>query len=159
MTDPLDQVQQNIADLNNAMNVLFTDFVRPTTLQTQANAEAIAGLTQMMADAAVERSEQNIRIDNLLSDARADRQQAERDRAEWRSGFDEMREQMNRDREEWRAGFDGLREQAERDREEWRERFEENARRFDAQQQISQAMLVELARVNSRLEFLEQRAG
>ena len=124
MTERLDRIESGIADINNALNTMTTEFIRPLMQQAQANQQAIAGLAQMMAESAVERSEQNIRIDNLLSDARADRQQAERDRQEWRAKFDEMQT--------------------------------ENARRFDAQLQITQAMLVELARVNSRLEILER---
>ena len=124
MTERLDKIESDISDINNALNRMATEFLRPLMQQAQANQQAIAGLAQMMAESAVERSEQNIRIDNLLSDARADRQQAERDRQEWRTKFDEMQI--------------------------------ENARRFDAQLQITQAMLVELARVNSRLEILER---
>ena len=116
MTERLDKIESDIADIHSALNRMATEFLRPLMQQAQANQQAIAGLAEMAAEAAVERSEQNIRIENLLAEARADRQQAERDR-------------------------------------------EENRRRFDAQMQITQAMLVELARVNSRLEILEQRAG
>ena len=124
MTERLDRVERDIADINSALNTMAAEFIRPLMQQSQANQQALAGLIEMTADAAVERAEQNTRIENMLNEAQSDRQ-------EWRAGFDEMREQMNRDREE-------------------------NRRRFDAQQQISQAMLVELARVNSRLEILER---
>ncbi len=113
MTDRLDRIEQSIESSNTAVNMILTEFIRPLAQQSVVNQNALDGLIQMRADAEIERIEQNQRIENLLDEARADRQQATADR-------------------------------------------EENRRRFDAQQQISQAMLVELARVNSRLEILER---
>ena len=55
--------------------------------------------------------------------------------------FEVMRGDANADRQQWQVAADADRA--------------ENRRRFDAQQQIAQAMLVELSRVNSRLEVLE----
>lgn len=124
MTERLDRIEQSIADLNSAMNMMLTEFIRPLAQQSQSNQQALAGLIEMTVDSEVERGEQNLRIENSLGNAKADREESDQ-------------------------RFEAVIAQARADR-------EENRRRFDAQQQISQAMLVELARVNSRLEILER---
>jgi hypothetical protein len=130
---PLDN-QAAIAQINNSINFLITEFLRPTALQTQANAEAIASLTadlritrQVVDDLAAEslvdgrRSANNsANIENLLAESREDRRQSD-------------------------------------------ERFDESTRRFDAQiaeiraqgEQI-RALLSALATTNGRVDDLEQ---
>ena len=168
---------QVIADINTTINALVTEFIRPLaqqSIETQRvvneNVKAINALTDIAADAEADRAELNQRFENFLDTITEDRQQAERDRTEQNQRFENLlndaradRQQAERDRTEQSQRIENLlndaradRQQVQAEREEERRQSEENRRRFDAQLQISQAMLVELAKVNSRLEILER---
>ena len=80
---PIDN-KEAIAQLNAAMNLLVTDLVRPTMLQTQANARAIDRLTAQidraeniarLSDEASSENEQ--RFDILVAEAREDRRKSD----------------------------------------------------------------------------------
>ncbi|MGB7248301.1 MAG: hypothetical protein WBC73_05125 [Phormidesmis sp.] len=159
MTDKIIKIEQQqatntqvIADINTAVNTLVTEFIRPLaqqSIETQRvvdeNTKAINALTDIAADAEAERTEQNQRFESFLKAVAEDRKQAERDRTEQNQRFENLLNDARADRQQIQA-----------EREENHRQFEENKRRFDAQLQISQAMLVELAKVNSRLEILER---
>lgn len=92
---PLDN-QTAITQLNQAMNLLVTELVRPTMLQTQANAQAIARLTAQidrteniarLADEVSSENEQ--RFETLLAESRAERLENARK-------FDEMGQRIDR---------------------------------------------------------------
>jgi hypothetical protein len=97
-------------------------------------------------------AEQSQRIENLLNDARADRKRAD----EERQRADEYRQRADAERAEQSQRIENLLNEASADRERGDAERAENRRRFDAQQQIIQAMLVELSVVNSRLDFIER---
>lgn len=121
--------------------------------QQATNTEAIAQLNNAMNEMLaqfiqplVQQSQVNQKALNGLIEMTAT---AEVERGEQNTRIENLLNDAKADREENRKSFDAVIAQADRDR-------EENRRRFDAQQQISQAMLLELARVNSRLELLER---
>jgi hypothetical protein len=129
---------QAIADINAALNTLVTEFIRPLAKQSvetqrivDENTKAINVLIEIASEAEAKHVEQSEHVENLLNDAKTDRQV-------WREGLNEQGKRI-----------ESLLSDAKAER-------LENQRRFDAQMQISQAMLVELARVNSRLEILER---
>jgi hypothetical protein len=73
---PLDN-QAAITQINHSINFLITEFLRPTALQTQANAVAIDNLTaglqitrQVVDDVAVESREDRRRSDNRFAEER-----------------------------------------------------------------------------------------
>ncbi len=177
MTERLDQIERILSNNaqqlestralmdNNAQRLEATRAVVDANAQQIAiNAEAIT-LFVREGQAARERAdaerveylrrfdEQSQLIQNLIEDARADRQATvqrfEATQAENGRRFDEVQAESGR-------RFDEVQAEANR-------RFDEAQaeanRRFDAQMQIVQAMLSELSRVNSRLEYLEQRAS
>jgi hypothetical protein len=139
---PLDN-QAAIAQINNSINFLITEFLRPTALQTQANAQAIDRLTadlqitrQVVDDLAAEsladgrRSANNsANIENLLAESRQDRRRSDERFAEERRLSDE--------------------------------RFAEERRlsgeRFAAQQEILQRLLLELRSTNGAVAGLGDR--
>lgn len=88
--------KEAITQLNQAMNLLVTELVRPTMLQTQANAQAIARLTAQidrteniarLADEVSSENEQ--RFETLLAESRAERLENARK-------FDEMGQRIDR---------------------------------------------------------------
>lgn len=84
MTERLDRIEAGIESLNQAMNLLVTDLIRPTMLQTQANVQAIERLTAQidrteniarLADEASSENEQRFEI--LLSEVREERRRSD----------------------------------------------------------------------------------
>lgn len=117
-----------------------------------ANAQQWAA-TQATVDANAQQIAINAEAVSLLvSDNRAAREREDAARAEYRRLNDEQSQRIQ-----------NLIDDARIDRQATTQRFEavqaEANRRFDAQMQIAQAMLSELARLNSRVEYLEQRAS
>jgi hypothetical protein len=129
----LDRIEVTIDRLSNAVDMLVTDFLRPLVQQSVANQEVIAQLTQRMAT-----------------------------HAEW---LDEDRHDVAEQRQQIQV----LIEDARADRKRYAEQFDrqltkiesneiESTRRYQAQLEITQAMLVELSTVNRRIETLENAA-
>ena len=151
MTERLDRIEGAIEQLNSTLNVLITEFIRPNAQQARANYERLERIetaldraaTQTVANA--EQSGTNEQQIASNAEAIAETGNLVQANAEAISTneqrFEVIRGDANADRQQWQAAADA-------DRAEMR-------RSFNAQQQIAQAMLVELSRVNSRLEVLE----
>ena len=151
MTERLDRIEGAIEQLNSTINVLVTEFIRPNAQQARANFERLERIESTLDRAAaqtVANAEQLSTNEQQIAnnaEAIAGTRQLVQANAEAiatnEQRFEVMRGDVNADRQQWQAAADADRA--------------ENRRRFDAQQQIAQAMLVELSRVNSRLEVLE----
>ena len=180
MTERLDQIERILS--NNAQQLEITRAVVENNAQqleitravVDANAQQVANNTESInllmreGQAAREREdaaraeyrrlhdEQGQRIQNLIDDARADRQSTTQKFEAVQARTDEARAEDSR-------RFEAVQVSIDEARAEDRRRFDaaqlEANRRFDAQMQISQAMLTELARLNTRVEYLEQRAS
>jgi chromosome segregation ATPase len=135
------QVNQNsvdIADLRVLVNDLINNVVRPATEIAVANRQ---------------RSEENaVLIQNLLDEARADRLENRRAFAEQQQ---ELRAQREEIREEMLTQREEIRKEMLTQREEMRTQWEEIWRELRAQQQVTQAMLVDLGITHTRLDELE----
>jgi cell division septum initiation protein DivIVA len=145
MTERLDRIEQGLADLNSAMNMMLTEFIRPLVQQSQVNQQALAGLIEMTATAEVERGEQNQRIEILLNDAIADRQRSDQ-------RFEQMTTQADADRTENARRFDEITAQADASRAEWRANF-------NAQQEVIQTLLLEIRSSNGEISQLSNRVN
>lgn len=77
MTERLDRIEAGIEQLNQTINTVVVNMIRPLTQQSEVNRKALAGLIEMVADSEVARIEQNQRIENMLSEAREDRRQSD----------------------------------------------------------------------------------
>ena len=136
MTERLDRIEALLLGLakqqsaHNECLVRIDSTLDKAATQTVANAEQSRTNGQQIADNA-----EAIAGTRQLVQANAEAIATNEQR------FEVMRGDVNADRQQWQAAADADRA--------------ENRRRFDAQQQIAQAMLVELSRVNSRLEVLE----
>ena len=109
-----------------------------------------------------EQEEWSQRFDNLLNDARADRQRMDERQREWNDRFDNLledaradRQRMDEQQREWNDRFDARQR-------EWNDRFDEQLARFDertaaneaehnAFRQNIQVLLAEIARLWQRL--------
>ena len=158
MTEPLDQVRQSIVDLNNAMNVLFTDFVRPTTLQTQANAEAIAQIAENLsrAEAIAESNARSIaaegdRVRELRESVELLRDVADDTAAETAPHESRISENESR--------FDILLAESRAERAEYAQRFDSMQQEIRALGEQNRALLSALASTNGRVDNLERGVG
>jgi len=127
MTERLDRIESGIESLNQAINTIVVDIVRPTALQTQANAKAIDRLTAQidrvenisrLSDETSSENEQ--RFNTLLAESRAERIANAKK-------FDEQIQRID-------AAFDELK----------------------AQRESMRALLSALATTNGRVDTLEQ---
>jgi archaellum component FlaC len=148
MTERLDRIEQSIERLGSALDVIVTEFIRPsaqqtaanyerlnrvdetlervaqqqeaTEQQTAANAEAISRLESLVATNNQAIAANDVRFENLLNDSRADR-------AEWRTRFDASNQ-----------------------------RFDAQLNEIRAQGEQIRALLSALATTNGRVDTLEQ---
>ena len=139
--DPLDN-QNAITQLNEALNYIVREIIIPTTKQAKANQEALAGLVEMVADGAVERAEQNSRIENLIAESREDRRKA-----------DERWAEMQRESQE---RFEAMQRKADEDRAEYARRFDDQLTEIRAIGEQNRALLSALAATNRRVDDLDQ---
>lgn len=127
MTDRLDRIEA-------ALETLATDFLRPVLQQAAANAEVIAatdGRLDRVAEVLAELSLKEERIaDAVVANTVAIRGNERR--------------------------FENLLNELRADRAEARQRFEAQERRFQAQQENIQTLLLELTRTNRRVDELER---
>lgn len=136
MTKRLDRIEALLLELPEASTAQNERLTRiesaldRAAVQTVANAEQSGTNKQQIASNA----EAIAKTENLVQ-ANAEAIAANKQR------FEVMRGDANANRQQWQAAADADRA--------------ESRRRFDAQQQIAQAMLVELSRVSSQLEVLE----
>ena len=130
MTDRLDRIEA-------ALETLATDFLRPVLRQAEANREAIAATDRRLDRACEVLAELSIKQDGI-ADAVAANTIA--------IGANERR-------------FENLLNELRADRAEARQRFEAQERRFQAQQENIQNLLLELTRTNRRVSELEQRVS
>lgn len=88
----LDRIEQSIENLSATLNSMATEFIRPLVQQSVVTQNALNGLIQMTVDAEVEHAEQNQRIENMLNDAREDRQRMQQFQEESTRRFDAQME-------------------------------------------------------------------
>lgn len=118
----------------------------------EGNEQSIARLEKLV-EANTQTSAANAtRFDVLSADAKADRQRATAERLAWQAKSDELDAKDRADRLEWRAGFDEVIAVANADR-------RQADARHEAQQEIIQTLLLELARTNHRIINLEQQVS
>jgi hypothetical protein len=167
---PLDN-QAAISQINNSINFLITEFLRPTALQTQANAVAIDNLTadlqitrQVVDDLATEslldgrRSANNsANIENLLAESREDRRRSDERFAEERRLSDEHLA------EEHRLSDERFAEERRLSDERFAEERRLSDKSFNAQMaemralgEQNRALLSALAHTNERVDSLEK---
>jgi len=165
MTERLDRIEGAIEQINSALNVLITEFIRPNAQQARDNYERLERVESALDRAAAQtvvNAEQSGTNEQLIAGnaaaiaetrtlvqantaAIAETRELVQANAEAiitnEQRFEVMRGDANADRQRWQAAADADRA--------------ENRRRFDAQMEITQAMLLQLSNLNRRVEDLE----
>ncbi len=176
MTERLDRLEQGMETLTNTLNLLVTEFIRPSAQQAAANHERLERIEAILERIAEGQSANEQQIGGNaegftearrliqgnaegLTEARRLIQGNAEGLAETREliqgnaeGLAETRELVQRNAErsaENSTLFENMLNDARADR-------IENRRRFDAAQQVIQAMLIQISSLNGRVEDLEE---
>ncbi len=167
--NPLDN-QAAISQLNQTLNVIADQFIRPNAQQIQSNARAIEatneGISELRntVDAFVRKlDETGLEVsivrdssDDTAGDVAAIETQLNRQTEYTNASIEALRADAIEDRRLFREEMAAAREKADEDREENARRFDSAMEEIRAQGQQIRALLSALAATNGRIDGLEQ---
>ena len=143
---------EGIAELKNTLTA-FLKRVDEGGLQVQLITEISDDQAGELADLREGAEDKDAQIQALRSDAIADR-------LTFREEMSTARTQAEADRQAFREEMQTLRAQADTDRQAWQQRADadraEWQRSFDAQMEAMRSQLLEMSRINRRIDGLEQ---